>query len=128
MAKTQISTNKAPAAVGPYSQAISSGNLIFVSGQIPLDPTTNTLIKGDIQAQTKQICQNISEILATQNLTLADVVKTTVFITDMNQFAKVNEIYKQYFPEPCPARSCVEVSKLPLGVEIEIEVIAALSA
>ena len=125
MSKTQISTKEAPAAVGPYSQAIRTANLIFVSGQIPIDPATNQLIAGDIQAQTTQICHNIAQILATQNLTLADVVKTTVFITDMNQFAKVNEIYKQHFPEPCPARSCVEVSKLPLGAAIEIEVIAA---
>ena len=125
MPKTQISTNKAPAAVGPYSQAIRTSNLVFVSGQIPLDPATNKLISGDIQAQTAQICANITQILATQNLTLADVVKTTVFITDMAQFAKVNETYKQYFPEPCPARSCVEVSKLPLGAEVEIEVIAS---
>lgn len=124
MNKNVISTTNAPAAVGPYSQAIRTGNLLFVSGQIPIDPSTGKLLDGDIQAQTKQIGKNIAAILATQNMTMANVVKTTVFITDMSKFGAVNETYKELFPEPCPARSCVEVSKLPLGAQIEIEVIA----
>ena len=125
MDKTVVSTTNAPAAVGPYSQAIRTGNLLFISGQIPIDPATGKLISGDIQAQTRQIGKNITAILASQQMTMANVVKTTVFITDIAQFGKVNETYKELFPEPCPARSCVEVSKLPLGAEIEIEVIAA---
>ena len=125
MSKEPVSTPDAPAAVGPYSQAILTGNLLFCSGQIPLDPATNTLINGDIKAQTAQICKNIQKILAAAGCTMNDVVKTTVFITDMSAFGIVNATYKEFFPEPCPARSCVEVSKLPLGAEVEIEVIAA---
>ncbi|MBR4741592.1 MAG: RidA family protein [Desulfovibrio sp.] len=126
MAKEPLTTTHAPQAVGPYSQAICANNFLFASGQIALDPATNKLVDGDIQAQTTQICNNIAHILATKNLTFQDVVKTTVFITDMTKFAQVNATYGQFFSSPCPARSCVEVSKLPLGALVEIEVIAAL--
>ena len=127
MPKEKIATDKAPAAIGPYSQAIRTGNLLFVSGQIPIDPATGRLVEGDIQAQTEQILKNITQILACKGCSLADVVKTTVFLTDINQFSRVNETYKKHFPEPCPARSCVEISRLPLDAAIEIEVIAACS-
>ena len=126
MKKDVIATSNAPAAVGPYSQAIRTGDLIFLSGQIPLDPATGKLVEGDIKAQAAQVCKNIIAVLESQGLGLANVVKTTVFITDIKQFAAVNEVYAQYFPTPCPARSCVEISALPLGALVEIESIAAV--
>lgn len=126
MKKDVISTAKAPAAVGPYSQAIRTGDLLFLSGQIALDPATGKLVEGDIRAQATQVCKNISAVLESQGLSLANVVKTTVFITDIKQFAAVNEIYAGHFPAPCPARSCVEVSALPLGALVEIEAIATV--
>lgn len=125
MNKQAISTENAPAAVGPYSQAIISGDLIFLSGQVPLDPASGKIVSDDIEEQTAQVCKNLTAVLASQGLDLSDVVKTTVFITDISQFAKINAVYKQYFPEPCPARSCVEVAALPLGAGIEIEAVAA---
>ncbi len=125
MNKQAISTKEAPAAVGPYSQGIISGGLIFLSGQVPLDPASGKIVSEDIEVQTAQVCKNLAAVLASQGLDLSAVVKTTVFITDISQFAKVNAVYKQYFPEPCPARSCVEVAALPLGAAIEIEAVAA---
>lgn len=125
MKKDVISTKDAPAAVGPYSQGIrAAGELVFVSGQVPLDPATGKLVAGGIEAQTEQSCRNLRAVLASQGLDLGHVVKTTVFIAHMSDFPKVNEVYKRFFPEPCPARSCVEVSALPLGAEVEIEAIA----
>lgn len=124
MNKEVISTEKAPAAVGPYSQAVRAGNLLFLSGQVPLNPATGKLVEGDIQAQAAQVCKNLLAVLQSQGLGAEHVVKTTVFITDMSNFPLVNEVYKQYFTAPCPARSCVEVSALPLGVQVEIEAIA----
>lgn len=124
MNKQAISTKEAPAAVGPYSQGIISGGLIFLSGQVPLDPASGKIVSEDIEVQTAQVCKNLAAVLASQGLDLSAVVKTTVFITDISQFAKVNAVYKQYFPEPCPARSCVEVAALPLGAAIEIEAVA----
>ncbi|WP_165174792.1 RidA family protein [Desulfovibrio sp. ZJ369] len=125
MKKEVISTKNAPAAVGPYSQAVRAGNLLFLSGQVPLDPATGKLVEGDIAAQAAQACKNLLAVLESQGLTADNVLKTTVFITDMSKFPLVNEVYKQYFMAPCPARSCVEVSALPLGAQVEIEAIAA---
>ena len=124
MKKDIISTPNAPAAVGPYSQAVRCGELVFLSGQIALNPATGKLVEGDITAQASQVCKNITAVLESQGLSLANVVKTTVFITDITQFAVVNKVYAEYFPTSCPARSCVEVSALPLGALVEIEAIA----
>lgn len=125
--KTVISTSNAPAAIGPYSQAIKAGNLLFVSGQIPLDPATGALIPEDtIQAQTTRVLQNLSAILAQAGATLDNVVKTTVFLKDMEDFGEMNRIYNTFFTTDCPARSAVEVARLPKGVRVEIEAIAAL--
>ena len=125
MNKQVVSTPKAPAAVGPYSQAIRTGNLMFLSGQVPIDPATGKLVEGDAAAQAAQCCKNVLAILESQGMTAANLVKVTVFITDITTFGSVNEVYKQYITEPCPARSCVEVSALPLGAKVEIEAIAA---
>lgn len=121
--KTIISTDKAPAAVGAYSQAVKSGDLLFCSGQIALDPATGKLSGSDIKSQTEQVMQNISAVLAASGATLADVVKTTCFLADINDFAAFNEIYARYFTGK-PARSCVAVSALPKGAIVEVEVIA----
>ena len=122
--KKIISTPKAPAAIGPYSQAIEFNNMIFTSGVIPIDPATNTLVEGDITVQAKQAIGNLAALLVEAGSSTDKVIKTTVFIKDMNDFAKVNEIYAQYFDKDCPARSCVEVARLPKDVLIEIEAIA----
>lgn len=122
--KQKIHTDKAPAALGPYSQAISIlGQLVFTSGQLGLDPQTGELPAG-IEAQTKQSIANVAAVLTAAGSSLDNVVKTTVFIKDMNDFAKVNEIYAQYFTGDCPARSCIEIARLPKDALIEIEVIA----
>ncbi len=119
-----ISTPKAPAAVGPYSQAILSGGTLYASGQIAIDPKTSILVGNTIDEQTKQVMTNIGEVLKAAGYTFKDVVKATIFITDMNSFGVVNKIYGEYFTENPPARSCVEVSALPKGALIEVEVIA----
>ena len=125
--KTVISTSNAPAAIGPYSQAIKAGNLLFVSGQIPLAPATGALIPEDtIQAQTTRVLQNLSAILAQAGATLDNVVKTTVFLKNMEDFGEMNRIYNTFFTTDCPARSAVEVARLPKDVRVEIEAIAAL--
>ncbi len=124
MKKEIISTTNAPAAIGPYSQATKLGNLIFTSGQIPLVPSTGQIVEGDVQAQTRQSLENLKAVLESQGTTLDNVLKTTVFIKDMNDFTKINEIYGQYFTSNQPSRSCVEVARLPKDVLIEIEVIA----
>ncbi len=121
--KTIISTDKAPAAVGAYSQAVKNGDLLFCSGQIALDPATGKLSGSDIKSQTEQVMQNISAVLAASGATFADVVKTTCFLADINDFAAFNEIYARYFTGK-PARSCVAVSALPKGAIVEVEVIA----
>ena len=123
--KEIISTQKAPAAIGPYSQAVGTGNLVFCSGQVPLVPETGTLIEGGIKEQTQQVFKNIEAILAQASLTMADIVKTTVFLTDINDFADMNEVYAEYFEGNYPARSAVQVAALPKGAKIEIEVICA---
>lgn len=121
--KNIVKTDKAPGAIGPYSQGIDLGNMIFFSGQIPLNPQTGEMPEG-IEAQAKQALENVKGLLESQGLDFSHVVKTTVFLDDMNDFNTVNEIYAQYFVEPYPARSAVEVAKLPKGALIEVEIIA----
>ena len=127
MVKKAITTPKAKA-IGPYSVAIESGELVFVSGQIPLDSIAGKLVEGDIAAQTSQSLENLKTILAAAGLTFAHVVKTTIFLTSMGDFAAVNEVYKAYMAEPYPARSTIAVAALPMGAKVEIEMIAARSA
>lgn len=124
MAKEIIKTDKAPQAIGPYSQGVKVGNLVFFSGQIALDPATGELVQGGIEEQAKKVMENIKGLLESQGLDFDSIVKTTIFLNDINDFGKVNEIYGSYFNEAPPARSCVEVSRLPKDVAIEIEVIA----
>lgn len=119
-----IATNKAPATIGPYSQAVKVGNFIFVSGQIPIDPKTGKIVGNDIMAQTKRVLENIKAVLEAAGANLTNVVKTTVYLVDMGDFNAMNEIYATYFSEKPPARSTVEVSKLPKGSKIEVDVIA----
>ena len=119
-----ICTKNAPAAVGPYSQAIDCGDFVFLSGQIPLVPETGLVAKGGLEAQAHQMFANIRAVLAEAGMSLSNVVKTTVFMTDLSQFAAFNAIYAEYFKAPYPARSCVEVSALPKGVLVECELIA----
>jgi 2-iminobutanoate/2-iminopropanoate deaminase len=122
--KKIISTSDAPAAIGPYSQAIRSGKFIFCSGQIPLDPKSGKMVADDVGAQTQQVLDNISGLLKSEGLSLDDVLKTTIFLTDLGNFQIVNEIYGSYFNNQPPARSTVQVSALPKGAKIEIEIIA----
>ena len=124
MGKRVIQTEKAPKAIGPYSQAIQAGDLLFLSGQIPIDPKTGELIMGDIRKQTQQVLENIKGILESQRRGMEDVVKVTIFLKDMGNFSQVNEVYATYFPSSPPARSTVEVAKLPRDVDIEIEATA----
>lgn len=123
--KEILNTQEAPAAIGPYSQGVRFGNLVFLSGQIPMDPATGKIVPGDAGAQAEQCCRNVCAILKSAGLGVENVVKSTVFITDMENFPLVNEAYKKTFKEPFPARSCVAVRGLPLGCLVEIEVIAA---
>ena len=125
MSKEVIATKNAPAAVGPYSQAIKLNDLLFCSGQIALDPATGNLVGSDVKTQTEQVMQNISAVLAAAGASFDDVVKTTCFLTDINDFAEFNQIYGQYFTGK-PARSCVAVSALPKGALVEVEVIAEI--
>lgn len=118
-----ISTPNAPAAIGPYSQALDLGNVVYCSGQIPIVPATGELAEG-LQAQAEQVFANIEAVLAEAGLTMANVVKTTVFLTDLADFAAVNEIYAKHFITPYPARSCVQVAGLPKGAKLECEVVA----
>lgn len=121
-----ITTENAPAAIGPYSQAIRFGNMLFCSGQIPLDPLTGEVVAGDISAQTERVMANIAAVLAAAGSGFEDVIKTTVFLVDMADFAAMNGIYARYFENHKPARSTVAVKSLPRGVQVEIEVLAAL--
>lgn len=127
MPKQYINTKNAPAAVGPYSQAVKAGDLLFVSGQIPFVPSTMKLVSEDIKDQTRQSLENVKAILKEAGASLNDVVKVGVFIKDMNEFGAINEVYSEYFSDNKPARACVEVARLPLDVKIEIEVIAYLT-
>ena len=120
-----VSTPSAPKAIGPYSQAIRAGSLLFVSGQVPIDPATGQIINGDIAAQTHRVFQNIGEILKAGGASFDHVVRTTVFLADMNDFAAMNEAYGTYFTTPAPARATVQVSRLPKDARVEIDVIAS---
>ena len=126
MGKQIIRTEKAPKAIGPYSQAIRAGNFLFLSGQIPLDPKTGELVKGDIGRQTQQVLENMKGILESQKLGMEDVVKVTIFLKNIGDFNRVNEVYGTYFPSSPPARSTVEVARLPRDADIEIEAIALI--
>lgn len=124
MNKVVISTTNAPAAVGPYSQATKFDQLVFVSGQLPIDPQNGAIVKGGIETQTRQALKNLNEMLLAASASLTTVLKTTIFINNMNDFTKINEVYSEFFNTDPPARSCVEVSKLPKDALIEIEAIA----
>jgi 2-iminobutanoate/2-iminopropanoate deaminase len=126
MQKKVIQTEKAPKAIGPYSQAIQAGNFLFLSGQIPLDPVSGELVKGDIREQARRVLENLKGVLESQKLGMEDVVKVTIFLKDMGNFSQVNEVYGTYFPSSPPARSTVEVARLPRDADIEIEAIAIL--
>ncbi len=123
--KQIINTKAAPAAIGPYSQAIQVGNLVYTSGQIPINPATGSFVEGGIQEQTRQSLNNVKAILEETGLGMENVIKTTVFMADMGDFAAMNEVYAQFFVEPYPARSAIAVKTLPKGALVEIEVVAA---
>ena len=126
MSNTAIHTDNAPAAIGPYSQAVRIGDLLYTSGQIPLDPATGALVEGDIAVQARQSLTNVKALLEAAGTDMSAVVKTTVFLKNMDDFAAMNEVYAQFFAEPYPARSAVQVAKLPKDVLVEIEAVAAL--
>ena len=124
MSKKIHVTEKAPAPVGPYSQAVEVNNFLFCSGQIPLDAQSGEMLQGSIEEETQKVMANVSEVLKAADLNFENIIKTTIFLTDLNDFTKVNEVYASYFKNEPPARSCVEVSKLPKGANVEIEVLA----
>ena len=125
MTRKVVTTTAAPQAIGPYSQAIWAGDFLFCAGQIPLDPVTGTIVTGGVVEQTVRVLENIRGLLESQELTLATVIKTTVFLADMSHFSAMNEVYAKYFTGACPARSTVQVARLPKDALVEIEVIAA---
>ncbi len=122
--KQGVSSSDAPKAIGPYSPAVRAGQLVFISGQVPIDPATGNLVDGDIAAQTRRVFENLGALLQAAGLSYANVVRTTVFLADMNDFAAMNQSYATYFSEPYPARSTVQVSRLPKDARIEIDLIA----
>ena len=124
MKKEIIISKKVPAAIGPYSPALKIGNLVFASGQLPVDPVIGEIIKGEIEAQTRRSLENLKAVLESYSISMENVVKTTIFLKDMNNFSRINKIYGKYFTGQFPARSCVEVSRLPKDADIEIEAIA----
>ena len=124
MQKHAVSSPDAPAAIGPYSPAIRAGQLLFISGQVPIDPATGQMIEGDVTMQTRRVLDNVGALLLAADRSFADVVRTTIFLADMNDFASVNAIYAQYFSEPYPARATVQVARLPKDARVEIDVIA----
>ena len=126
MAIVGISSTDAPAAIGPYSPGVKIGNLVFLSGQIPIDPTTGNIIPGDIKTQTHQVFRNIAALLKASGATSRNIVRTTVFLADMDEFAVMNEVYASYVDDPPPARSTVQVARLPKDVRVEIDVIAVV--
>jgi 2-iminobutanoate/2-iminopropanoate deaminase len=128
MPKHAIASPKAPKAIGPYSAALRAGQLLFISGQVPLDPDTGMMIDGDIGTQTRQVLQNIGALLEAAGLSLQHVVRTTVFLADMNDFAAMNETYRAFFVEPYPARSTIQAARLPRDARVEIDVIASYDA
>lgn len=127
MKKIEIATENAPRAIVPYSQAVVAGNTLYASGQIPIDPATGEPIGGDIKAQAYRVMQNAAAVLAAAGLDFSSVVKTTVFLTDLDDFATVNAVYAEFFAKPYPARSCVQVAALPKGAKIEMELVASLA-
>jgi 2-iminobutanoate/2-iminopropanoate deaminase len=128
MKKDAIATKDAPGAIGPYSQAVRAGELVFLSGQIPLDPATGQLVEGDITAQTKRVMENLRAVLAAAGCGFADVVRTTIYLVDLGHFGQVNEAYGACFEAPFPARSTVQVSALPKGAQVEIDMVAVRRA
>jgi reactive intermediate/imine deaminase len=126
MSKQIVSTSAAPAAIGPYSQAVRAGNTLWLSGQIPLDPLTKELVKGDIEVQARRVFDNLKAVISAAGAGFDDVVKTTIFLTDLGHFAQVNKVMAEYFREPYPARSTVGVAALPRGAQVEVECIVAL--
>jgi 2-iminobutanoate/2-iminopropanoate deaminase len=122
--KRAVATNAAPAAIGPYSQAVVAGGLVFLSGQIPLDPERGKIVEGSIEDETRQVLKNLAAVLAAEGLTLDAVVRTTVFLTDLEDFPRVNQTYAEFFTEPFPARATVQVAALPRGARVEIDAIA----
>jgi 2-iminobutanoate/2-iminopropanoate deaminase len=123
--KQAISSQDAPKAIGPYSQAVRAGQLLFASGQIPTDPATGVIVEGDVGVQTRRVFDNLNAVLTAANLSFADVVKTTVFLADMNDFAAMNDVYGKYFSEPYPARATVQVARLPKDARVEIDLVAS---
>ncbi len=123
-----VTTDKAPGAIGPYSQAVKAGGMVFCSGQIPIDPATGEFVPGGVAAQTEQVLRNLSEVLSAAGASLATVVKTSVFLAEMNDFAEMNEVYGRYFSENKPARATVQAAGLPRGARVEIDCIAVLEA
>ena len=121
-----VATDKAPKAIGPYSQGVRAGNLLFVSGQVPIDPATGNIIDGDIAAQTDRVMRNLSAILEAAGATMDNVVRCTVYLADMNDFAAMNEVYGSYFSQPAPARATIQAVRLPKDARVEIDVIASL--
>jgi 2-iminobutanoate/2-iminopropanoate deaminase len=126
--KEAVSSPDAPKAIGPYSQAVRAGELLFVSGQVPLDPATGQIVAGDIETQTRRVFDNLAAVLKAGGRSFADVVRTTVFLADMNDFTAVNDVYGTYFSAPYPARATVQVARLPKDARIEIDVIATYEA
>jgi 2-iminobutanoate/2-iminopropanoate deaminase len=123
--KQAVASPDAPKAIGPYSQAVRAGQLLFLSGQVPLDPATGQIVTGDIAAQTRRVFDNLSAVLNAGGRSFSDVVRTTVYLADMNDFAAVNEVYGTYFTEPYPARATVQVARLPKDARVEIDMIAS---
>jgi 2-iminobutanoate/2-iminopropanoate deaminase len=124
MEKTIINTPNAPAPIGPYNQAVKYGNMLFISGQVAIDPQNGNLIEGDVQAETKQVMKNLEAILTAAGMSFSNVLKTSIFLMDMGQFTLVNEVYGSYFPTNAPARETVQVAGLPRGVKVEISMVA----
>ena len=123
--KSAISSGEAPKAIGPYSQAVRVGSLLFLSGQVALDPSTGQMAEGDVSAQTRRVMDNLGAVLNAAGLSFADVARTTIYLADMNDFSKVNEVYATYFTEPFPARATVQVERLPRDARVEIDAIAS---
>lgn len=126
MPRQAVATDKAPQAIGPYSQAVKAGNLLFVSGQVPIDPATGQLIEGDIQTQTHRVMRNLTAILDAAGASMDHVVRCTVYLADMDDFAAMNEVYGSYFTQPAPARATIQAVRLPKDARVEIDVIASL--
>jgi 2-iminobutanoate/2-iminopropanoate deaminase len=125
MGKSAVSSPNAPTAIGPYSSALRAGQLLFVSGQVPADPATGTLVDGDIGAQTRRVLESVRALVEAAGLSMTHVVKTSVFLADMNDFAAMNDVYKTFFAEPYPARSTVQAARLPRDARVEIEAVAS---